>query len=498
VSSLRFPTRQIVLPLLMTSTSALLLSGVARADTALPDASGFSVQASADAMKMDVQTGLFGGAFPGLPPDEPPFEGSAAYTEAVYDDLGNNSGVASTPYPGSFAVGFPGLLRGVSRPGGQPGIGQAPPLPNWPFIVSSTYPGREKSSQVNGPYGITATSGPNGSEAAAKAGTMSSASLLSPTSHSSALWDPSSGTFVAKADSSFVAFALDPVLELADVESHASVTSAPGADKPTTSASFEVGTFTVAGMKVGVTDKGFIVGPSSNPRPDLGSLKPVLSAAGIEIQFLPTETTPTGIVSAGLRISAKQTFPVQGPVQETWTVGRVRASLNPGTAYSSTDFSAYGSPEPNGGSVAPRSGGSDCPSGSQRFGTECYPNVAVVTPTLGFISFGATFGGPIMCFMGTGALQSIGRGLGATAVANQLGKEATPYCTSGPNQFGDGIAQLAKALGPLTVINPVVNPVLDNMANGFRSFATSNGSAIAPFGPAAYEMGAFVEFFKGS
>ncbi len=144
------------------------------------------------------------------------------------------------------------------------------------------------------------------------------------------------------------------------------------------------------------------------------------------------------------------------------------------------------------------SGETDCPAGSERFGRDCYPNVAVITPTLGFISFGATFGGPIMCFMGTGALLSIGRGLGGAAVANELGREITPYCTSGPNQFGEGMAQLAKALGPLTVINPVVNPVLDSMANGFRSFATSMGPAMAPFGPAAYEMGAFVEFFKGS
>jgi hypothetical protein len=124
--------------------------------------------------------------------------------------------------------------------------------------------------------------------------------------------------------------------------------------------------------------------------------------------------------------------------------------------------------------------------------------VAVVTPTLGFISFGATFGGPILCFMGTGALLSIGRGVGAAAVANELGKQATPYCTSGPNQVGEGLAQVAKALGPLTAINPVVNPVLDHMADGARSFATSMGPTIAPFGPAAYEMGAFIEFFKGS
>ena len=323
---------------------------------------------------------------------------------------------------------------------------------------------------------------------------MSSASLLSPTSHSTAMWDPPSGMLVAKADSSFVAFALDPVLKLANVESHAVVTSVPGAAKPTMASSFEVGTMTVGGVKVGVTDKGFIVGPSVNPRPDLGSLKPVLSAAGIEVAFLPAEATATGIRSAGFRISAKQTFPVQGPVTETWIVGRVWASLDPGTAFT-TSFSGYGADQP---AAATRSGSSDCPPGSQRFGEDCYPNVAVITPTLGFISFGATFGGPIMCFMGTGALQSIGRGLGAAAVANELGKEATPYCTSGPNQFGEGIARLAKALGPLTAINPVVNPVLDNMADGFRSFATSHGSTIAPFGPAAYEMGAFVEFFKGS
>src|SRR5438309_1686350 len=103
------PTATQAFPLLgerLAQQAGTLTSGQARADTAPPEASGFSVQASADAVKMDIQTGLFGGGFPGFPADEPPFEGSAAYTEAVYDDLGNNSAVASAPYPGEFAVGF--------------------------------------------------------------------------------------------------------------------------------------------------------------------------------------------------------------------------------------------------------------------------------------------------------------------------------------------------------------------------------------------------------
>lgn len=499
MSSLRLPTRQLtrkvavaILPLLMAPTVVLLTSGEARAESDPPEAFGFSTQASADAMKMDVETGLFGDAFPGVPPGEPPLTGSAAHTEAAYDDLLNNNSLASAPYPGSFAVGMPGLLRGVSRPGGQPGIGQAPPLPNWPFVVSSTYPGREKSTQANGPYEITATSGPRGSAATARVGVVGGASLLSPTSRSIATWDPSSGKFVAGADASFAAFSLDPLLELGDVESHAVLTAAPGAAKPTMTSSFEVGTMTVAGVKVGVTDEGFMVGPSTQPRPDLGPLGGALSAAGITIEFLPAEATPTGIRSAGLRITSTQEFPVQGPVKQTWTVGRVSASLDPGTAYE--PFSAYASTEPDDGEA----GAADCQPGWARFGQECYPNVAIITPTLGFISFGATFGGPILCFMGTSALLGIGRGAGAAAVTNQIAGAAAPYCSSGPNQFGDGLAQLDKQLGPLTAINPVVNPVLDNAADGFRSFGSSMGATIAPFGPAAHEMGAFIEYFKGS
>jgi hypothetical protein len=496
------------LTLVVTMTGVLLTGVEAQAQTAFPEAIGFAVQASADAVKVEVETGLFGDAFPGIPAGEPPINGSAAYTDAAYDDLGNNTGVASAPYPGSFAVAMPGLLRAVGRPGGQPGIGQAPSFPNWPFIVSSAYPGQEKNSQVNGPYGISATSGPHGSVADAKIGALEGASLLSPTSHSSATWDPASGDLIAQADSSFAALSLGPVLKLADVESHASLTAAPGADKPTMSSSFEVGTMTVAEVKVGLTDQGFVIGSSAQPRPDLGSLTPVLAAAGIEIEFLPSEITATSIRSAGLRISSMQEFPVQGPVKETLTLGRVSAHLQPGTAF--TSFSAYGddhrpsmpasapAPAQQRAAAATQPKSPDCPAGWQRFGTECYPNVAIITPTLGFISFGATFGGPILCFMGTGALLSIGRGLGAQAVANEVGKQVTPHCTEGPNQFGEKVAQLGKELGPLTAINPVVNPALDGAANGFRSFATSMGPAIAPFGPAAYEMGTFVEFFKGS
>jgi hypothetical protein len=302
---------------------------------------------------------------------------------------------------------------------------------------------------------------------------------------------------VARADSSFDLLSLAGVLELADVHSHVTLTAAPGVEEPERSSSFRVGTMKVGDVTVGLTDKGFVVGPSATPRPDLAPLEPVLSAAGMKVEFLPEETTPNSVVSAGMRISLAQTFPVQGPVTETWTVGRVAASLDAGDSYGA--FSAYGFGEP---SSSPAASGAaedhDCPTGAQRFGSECYPNVAVVTPTLGFVSFGATFGGPIMCFLATGAVQSIGRGAGATAVANDVGKQATPYCTSGPNQFGEGIAQVAKALGPLTAVNPVVNPVLDSLADGFRSGSSSLGPTIAPFGPTAAEMGAFIEFFKGS
>ena len=107
MSSLRFAPRRtflkvivtIGLMLLMTTLTGVITSVEAQAQTAFPEATGFVVQASADAMKMDVATGLFGGAFPAIPPDEPPLSGSAAHTEAVYDDLGNNSGVASAPHP---------------------------------------------------------------------------------------------------------------------------------------------------------------------------------------------------------------------------------------------------------------------------------------------------------------------------------------------------------------------------------------------------------------
>jgi hypothetical protein len=44
----------------------------------------------------------------------------------------------------------------------------------------------------------------------------------------------------------------------------------------------------------------------------------------------------------------------------------------------------------------------------------------------------------------------------------------------------------------------VVNPALDPVAKGFRSFASSMGQSIAPFGPTASEMGDFVDYSKGS
>ena len=483
-----------IMPIIMTSTSVLLTVGEARAESAPPGAFGYSVAASADAMTMDVQTGLFGDVFPLVPSGEPPMTGSAAHTEAVFDDLGNNSSLASAPYPGAFAAGMAGTFRAVSRPGGQPGIGQAPPLPDWPFIVTSTYPGREESAQTNGPYTVSAASGPAGSLAAATVGALGPGAVLSPASRSEARWDASAEKFVAKADSSFAALTLDPVLKLVDVEAHVTLAAAPG-EKPSTTSSFEVGTMTVGGVKVGLTDKGFIVGPNAGPSPNPGPLSAVLAAAGITIEFIPAQTTTKGIRSAGMRITSTQEFPVQGRVTQTWTAGLVSASLDPGVTFDAYETSSYG---PYSADPEPTTSDPECQPGWKRFGKDCYPNVAIITPTLGFFSFGATFGGPIMCFMGTSAVGSIGRGAGASQVSNEVGKAATPYCSSGPNRFGDGMAELDGRLGPLTAINPVVNPVLDAMAEGSRDFATSHGSTIAPFGPSAYQMGAFFEYFKGS
>jgi hypothetical protein len=305
-----------------------LLDG-AKAQTAPVTPTNFTVIAVADALSVEISTGLLGNSFPLVQPGGPTDFSSSSSAQAVLDSLGNDSGFASAPYLGSFVNALPGTVNGIGIPGAQPGIGAVPPLPAIPGIVNSSYPGTEKAQQSQGPYGISSQSDPNGTIADARIGlTTGSPNIVSSTATSVARVDPSTGNMTAQADSALNSLKVSDLLSLGDVTAHAKLIAAPG-QPPTKESSFHLG-LTIAGVPVGLTDKGLVPGSGGIPGLDLSSLNKLLSTAGIGLEFLPAKQTATSIDSAGLQITLNHTLPVQGPVKTILTFGHVRASLVPG------------------------------------------------------------------------------------------------------------------------------------------------------------------------
>jgi hypothetical protein len=348
------PRRRLVARIGAAGGAGLLVVGsaglfvAARAQTAPVAPTNFTVTAVADALSVEINTGLMGKQFPLVPVGQPTDFTSTSSTQAVMDSLGNDNGFASAPYAGSFVNSLPGTVAGVTLPGAQPGIGAAPPLPAIPGIVSSSYPGSEKAQQVNGPYGITSQSDPAGTTADARLGLATGGpAVASSTASSVARADPNSGNMVAQADSSLSGLKVSDLLSVGEVTSHAKLTATPG-QKPVKETSFMIG-LKILGIPVGLSDKGLTPGSGGIPGLDLSSLNKALSATGIGLEFLPAKQTDTSVDSAGVQITINQTLPVQGPVKTVLTFGHVMAALSPGDLPTATGGSGSGTGVSGGG-----------------------------------------------------------------------------------------------------------------------------------------------------
>ncbi len=325
---------------LLTSGVSGILAAGADAQTAPTPSGLFNVVARADAVSVEVHDG----AVPLVPAGQPAAFGSPSSTQAVFDSLGSSIGFASAPYPGDFAVALPTTVNALS-------YGKAPPLPPYPFIVTSSYPRAPSAEQTNGPYGIGSTSTATGTTADAHLGVVHGApSVLSSQATSTAVQDARTGAMVAQADTLVDAFSVGPLLTVGEVSAHAKLTAAAG-QTPVRTTSFNVGSMTIAGVKVGFTEKGLQAGSNAVPV-DPSSLAKVLAAGGVSVTYLPTTQTPTSVESAGLAVSVTQNVPSQGKVTTTYVFGRVGAILEPGSATSADQ----GSPDV---AIGPVAGGGD-------------------------------------------------------------------------------------------------------------------------------------------
>lgn len=244
---------------------------------------------------------------------------SPTTSQALISSAGESQAFASAPYAGDLIVNLPGTVNGLAG-------GGFPPLPAYPVIVSSNYPLEPADEEEIGPYGIFAASDALRSSAEARIGLVTGATdLLASHATAEASLDPTTKVVTARAGARVEGFSIGPLLRIGTVSASATLTrEADGDLNPSTS--FSVGTITIGGIEVGLTDEGLALGTDTLPLLGVAPLLEQLRATGVGLRYLPSDSTANGVVSAGLELRYGTVVPGQGRVEVILTIGRVSAS----------------------------------------------------------------------------------------------------------------------------------------------------------------------------
>ncbi|MEY2569887.1 MAG: hypothetical protein QOE63_237, partial [Acidimicrobiaceae bacterium] len=242
-------------------------------------------------------------------------------------DQFSSTAFAAAPYPGDLIASLPTTINGL-------GAGSLPPAPAYPFIVSSDAAVTPSAKQEVGPYSISADSTDLSSIADAHIGLQStSPQVVAATAHSTVTRDATTNHLVADATTTVEPVRINDLLALGEIRTTAHVEYDPndpsgGVIKST---STSVGTITIAGIELGLTDKGLSLAGTSLLPIDISVLTNLLAPTGFTIGYIPAEETDTSISSAAVQLTYKGTFP--SPFLDTtvrFPLGRATVSALPG------------------------------------------------------------------------------------------------------------------------------------------------------------------------
>jgi hypothetical protein len=237
------------------------------------------------------------------------------------NSYGDSKGFAGAPFFGATVEGAGGLANGL-------GQGRIPPLPSTlPGYVTSSNPVAPASTASNGPYTLQAQSDEHSSSATAGiAGVSGQPTFLATTAHALGNFDSPTGALTAAAESITEPFEIGSLVTVGKIRSFAQmVLNQDGKLVP--SSTFDVGTITVAGVKLGLTDQGVQIADKSATPVSLGQLNDALAPSGISFKLLSGVTTPTSVISDGLQITLAHDVPAEGATSEVITLGHASAQL---------------------------------------------------------------------------------------------------------------------------------------------------------------------------
>lgn len=341
--------RSLVLGVLVGS-AGLGLAGTASA----APTNNFDLSAQGDGMYILFQGGTLPAGLPG--PISPYAAFSTVNSNAV------SKAFAGAPYLGPLLQTLPGLVGGLS-------VGQVPPLPELPGYVQSQDPNVPSARQAQGPYTLTAASTELSSNASAGIGVAAQADGNPQAFAKTLVTANEDGSTIATSSAGATGAVIGPV-SILDVSSNVSITTDPTGKKPVIVNATNLGTISVAGIKVGLTEKGFTVLGSNIATPTsalFGTINTLLAAQRTKIDLLPSSqvkdeaTGQITVQSGALRMESVQDVPGLGDVNVTYIFGRstvrtINGGVGSETTGGDTGTATTGTDPTTGGSTGATTG----------------------------------------------------------------------------------------------------------------------------------------------
>jgi len=254
---------------------------------------------------------------PGSPGAETLIDAGSPASQALLAVGGTSTAFASDPYPGPVATAFPGQLRGLAP--------QLPPVPDYPYYVSASYPTNPTPDAVASPGGVlTATAGPN--EVRARAASGRTANGMS-VARLEARTEVTGGEDSVRSQARSIAetVVLGP-LTIGSVSSTATVTlQADG--QLVRQSSLEVTGLRLNDQALAISHGAVVLAGTEVPLPQGSPLAEALSKAGLEISYLAPRQTDNGLISEALVVRRIQDTP-NGTARIIFTFGQAVSAID--------------------------------------------------------------------------------------------------------------------------------------------------------------------------
>ena len=125
-------------------------------------------------------------------------------------------------------------------------------------------------------------------------------------------------------------------------------------------------------------------------------------------------------------------------------------------------------------------------------------SAAVLTPLLQMFEFGNSIGLPLACSDAGSIVSIIGNQTGGASVASKLVTELDSQCSELAAKGGMYLQQAMAQSRALSLLNPVVDPLIADLSKALSTVGTQYGTSLSPFGPTVAGLGGTVTFFEGS